>query len=57
MAASKTSNRVSSKKTTWEVEREREGESAGITSLLPNSPVGIEFVQDAEGLCFIASFL
>ena len=48
MAASKTSSRVSSKKTRWEVERERDGESASIASLLPNSPVGIEFVQDAE---------
>lgn len=57
MAASKTFSRVSSKKTTWEVERERDVESSSITSLLPNSPVGVEFVQDAERLCFIASFL
>lgn len=27
-----------------------ESESVSITSLLPNSPVGIEFVQDAETL-------
>lgn len=44
-------------KTTWEVEREQEGESASITSLMPKSPVGIESVQDAERLCFTASFL